>query len=204
MDQKERERQSNMPEPQHTTVEHTSPIWRVAAVALTAGFVAALGFYLERVGLGQQFSTVFVITLVYSISFWARRRPDQLEVRFGPFSKIASAIVESQDDLREWTLRRTWRAGVLVAASIGVGIAVAQTFVLSALRSLYSWELAVAAGCIVAAVAAAPHLFRNFGSKLSGPAGEDQDDSEDPTEDDPDDRDENASDDSGDQGRDDD
>lgn len=176
MDQQERERQQERqpntpepPEPKHTTVEFTSPIWRVVAVALTAGFITAIGFYLDKVGHGDDFATVAVVAAVYTVLFWARKRPDQVSMRFGPFSKIANAIVESQDDLREWVLARPLRVGFAAAVCYGIALVIAKTIVVGLIGSLYSWELAVAGGCIIGALAAAPGLFAKALTKLSGP-----------------------------------
>lgn len=169
MDQKEHETQQEPREPNRTTVEHTSPIWRVAAVALTAGFVAALGFWLDRIGLGQDFATIVVVTAVYSTIYWARKRPDRLRRRFGPFGKIADAIRESLDDINQYIFDRPMRVGIVFAASYGVALVLAKHVVVAILGALYSWELALALGCIVGAVAAAPHLFRSLGDRIAGP-----------------------------------
>lgn len=171
---------------EHRTIEHTTPLWRVAAVALAAGSVAALGFWLERVGHADDFATVLVVTAAYSLGFWARKRPDRLQARFGPFGKIATAIRESLEDIREYVYRRPLRVGVAIAAGYGIGIVIAKTVVTAVLGSLYSWELAVAFGAAVGAVAAAPHLFRQLGQRLSGPP---EDPPDPPDEDDRDDRD---------------
>lgn len=186
MDQQEKERQRQS-EPEHTTVEHTSPIWRVAAVALTAGFVAALGFWLDRIGLGQDFATIVVVTAVYSTIYWARKRPDRLRRRFGPFGKIADAIRESLDDINQYIFDRPMRVGIVFAASYGIALVLAKHVVVAILGALYSWELALALGCIVGAVAAAPHLFRSLGDRIAGPPERrdepDEDEPEEPTED---------------------
>lgn len=164
----------------HTTVEHTTPLWRVLAVALAAGSITALGFYLQKVGHADDFATVLVVTGAYSIAFWARKRPDRLRARFGPFGKIADAIRESLDDIREYVHEQPMRVGVAIAVAYGVAIVIAKGAVVAVLGSIYSWELAVAAGCVIGAVAAAPQLFAQLGQRLSGPpdqpAQQDRDD----------------------------
>lgn len=166
----------------HTTVEHTTPLWRVLAVALAAGGITALGFYLQKVGHADDFATVLVVTAAYSIAFWARKRPDRLRARFGPFGKIADAIRESLDDIREYVHEQPMQIGVTIAISYGVAIVIAKAVVVAVLGSIYSWELAVAAGCVIGAVAAAPQLFSQLGQRLTGtsdePANENWDDVE--------------------------
>lgn len=154
---------------EYKTVEHTTPLWRVAAVALIAGSVAALGFWLDRVGLGEDFATVVVVTAVYSTIYWARKRPDRLRRRFGPFGKIADAIRESLDDINQYIYERPMRVGIIFAASYGVALVLAKSVVVALLGALYSWELALALGCLVGAIAAAPHLFRALGDRIAGP-----------------------------------
>lgn len=162
-------RERRAAEHKHITQEHTTPLWRVLAVALCAGSIAALGFYLQRVGHADDFATVIVIAFAFTVSFWAHKRPDQVSLRFGPFSKIANAIVESQDDLRKWVLARPLRVGFALAVGYGIVIVIAKSVVVTILGSLYSWELAVALGAAIGAVAAAPHLFRGLADRLSGP-----------------------------------
>lgn len=152
-----------------TVVEHTSPIWRVLGVALAAGAVAALGYYFQTIGHVDEFATVLVITVFFSAGFWARKRPDRFKRRFGPFGKIASAIRESGDDVREYVYRRPMRVGVALAACYGVAVVVAKSVVVAVLTNIYAWPLAVALGCGVGALVAAPEFFTTVFRRLSMP-----------------------------------
>ena len=164
--------QRNYPPPgqdrsQYNTVEHTTPLWRVVAVVLSAASLAALGFYLERVGHADDFATILVITVVFSISFWAHKRPDRVRQRFGPFGRIADAVRESGDDIRQYIYDRPMRVGFAIAVFYGVCVVLAKYAVVAVLQNLYSWELAVALGAGIGAVAAFPSLFRRAFDMLS-------------------------------------
>ncbi len=154
---------------ERTVVEHTSPIWRVAGVALAFGAIAALGYYFQEIGYVDEFSTVAVITVFFSVSFWARKRPDRLRRRFGPFGRIASAIQESGNDIREFVYERPLRVGVVIAAGYGVAVVIAKSALVAILTNIYAWPLAVAAGCAVGALVSAPEYFANLFRRVSLP-----------------------------------
>lgn len=154
---------------EHTTVEHTTPIWRVAAIVLCAASVAFLGFYLEKVGHADDFATVAVVAVFFTVKHWARRRPDRVALRTGPFAKIALAIRESEEEIRAWTYDRPLRVGFAIAVGYGIAVVIAKTVVVALLAGIYSWELAVALGAAIGAVAAAPRLFSAALRTLSGP-----------------------------------
>lgn len=150
-------------------IETTTPLWRLVAVASAFGSVAALGYYLNVVGHGEDFATVAVITLAFTISFWARKRPDRLERKFGPFNRIAIAIRDSQDDLRDWVYARPLLAGVVIAACYGIAVVAAKHLVMILMGTLWSPWLAAAAGLAVGAVVASPHTFTTLFHRLTGP-----------------------------------
>lgn len=150
-----------------TRVEVTSPLWRVVAVASLCGAVAALAFYLNAVHHGDDVATVAVITGCYTISFWARTRPDRVQRRFGPFGRIARAITESQDELRAWVYRQPLKAGAGIAVAYGVAVVIAKHLVLLAVAGLWSPWLAVAAGAAIGAIAAAPGLFAGAARRIA-------------------------------------
>jgi len=130
--------------------------------------VASLAFYLNAVHHGDDVATVAVITGFYTVSFWARTRPDRVQWRFGPFGRIARAITESQDELRAWVYRQPLKAGAGIAVGYGIAVVIAKHVVLVTVRGLWSPWLAVAAGSAIGAVAAAPRLFADTLRHLTG------------------------------------
>lgn len=94
--------------------------------------------------------------------FWAARRSDRVDAKFGPFSRIAVAVRESQGDIRPWVQNRTLLAGVMVAICYGIGLVLVKRAVLSGLRMLWSPWLAVAGGCVVGALLVAPEFWRQL------------------------------------------
>lgn len=159
------------PPPENRQVQHvevSTPLWRVFAVICTAAAIAALAYYLNAVHHADDFATVAVITMAYSVSFWARQRPDRVQRRFGPFGKIATAIRDSQDDLRGWVYRQPLRAGVLIAVGYGVAVVIGKHIVIAIVHGLWSPWLAVAIGAAVGAVVAAPRMFADLGRRIVG------------------------------------
>jgi hypothetical protein len=102
------------------------------------------------------------------VSFWARQRPDRVQRRFGPFGKIASAIRDSQDDLRRWVYCQPMRAGVLIAVGYGIAVVIGKHVVIALVHGLWSPWLAVAVGAGIGAVVAAPRMFVELGHRLIG------------------------------------
>lgn len=151
-----------------TRVEHTTPLWRLLGVLALFGALGAIGHYLDVVGHVEDFSTVLVITVAFTVSFWAHKHPRRLEERLGPFGKIGAAIAESQDDLRTWVHERTLLAGALIAVCYGVLVVIAKHVVVYFLTALYNPWLAVAGGLAVGAAVIAPELFRAIGRSISG------------------------------------
>lgn len=151
-----------------TRIETTSPLWRLIAVAAACGAIAALAYYLNAVHHADDFATVAVVTIAYTISFWAAKRPRQFAARFGPFGKIAAAIRESQVDLRSWVMTKPLRAGAMIAVCYGVAIVLAKHLVIVVIDGLWSPWLAVAIGAGVGAVVAAPHMFAAFVRRIAG------------------------------------
>jgi hypothetical protein len=119
-------------------VEVSTPLWRVFAVICTAAAIAALAYYLNAVHHADDFATVAVITAAYTVSFWARQRPDRVQRRFGPFGKIATAIRDSQDDLRTWVYHQPMRAGVLIAVGYGIAVVIGKHLVIALVHGLWS------------------------------------------------------------------
>ena len=150
-----------------TRVEHITPLWKLLGVIAAFGCLAALGHYLDVIGHAEDLATVAVITIAYTISFWARRHPGRLEARLGPFGRIGRAIAESQDDLRRWVHERTLLAGVLIATLYGVGVVIGKHIILYVMAVLYSPWLAIAGGCAVGALVISPELWRSISRRLS-------------------------------------
>lgn len=151
-----------------TRIETSTPLWRLVGVVCAAAAIAAVAYWLNAIHHGDDAATIAVITAGYTVTFWARKRPDRVERRFGPFGKIASAIRESQDDLREWVYDRPLRAGVMIAACYGLAVVLAKHLVLVVIDGLWSPWLAVAFGAAIGAVAAAPHMFASALRRVSG------------------------------------
>lgn len=149
------------------TPETTSPAWRIIAIALAAGSVAAAGFYAQEIDRARDFATIIVVTIAGAIAYWADKRPDRLRMRLGPFAKIATAIRDSRSEIQSYVHRKPLRVGVALAALRGVALVVAANLVVGLMGGLYSWHLAVAVGAGVAAVAAAPHLFTGLVERLT-------------------------------------
>lgn len=151
------------------TVEHMTPLWRLVAVVAMFGGLGGIGHYLDVIGHAEDAATMLSVTIVYTLSFWAARRPESVDARFGPFSKIAAAVRESQGDIRQWVQNRTLLAGVVVAIFYGIGLVLIKHAVLAGLRTLWSPWLAMAGGCIVGALVVAPEFWRQLvgGSRRS-------------------------------------
>jgi hypothetical protein len=139
--------------------QQTNPIWRLSAVVFLAGAGAALGHYLQAVGHGDDFATVATIAILFTISFWAHQRPDRVRTRFGPFGKVADAVRESIDDIREWIYQRPVRVGFCIAVGYGMMVVILKSCVVAIISVLYSWELAVIAGLVTGAIVVAPQMF---------------------------------------------
>jgi hypothetical protein len=128
--------QRSHPPPEKQVIEHTTPVWRVVAVVAAAVGIAAFGRYIDEIGYAHQFATITVITIGFTISFWAKKRPDRVQARFGPFAKIANAIRESIDDIERWVYERPLRVGALIAVGYGILVVLAQALLVFLLRSL--------------------------------------------------------------------
>ena len=152
----------------HDTVEHTTPVWRVLGVGLTAGAIVVLGFYLEQVGFADEFSTVAAVAVLGTIKFWTQKRPDQVRLRAGPFAKVADALRESLEDINAWVLERPLRVGFVIAVFYGIGLVILKTLILVVVASVYDWRLTAFVGLLIGAAAAAPQLFSAAGARLSG------------------------------------
>lgn len=147
------------PTPVTHRVEHTTPIYRLVAVILAAAAAVALGYYAQAIHRGDDFATVVVIATGFTLGFWARKRPDRMRARFGPFGRIAEAARESHEDIQAWVYSRPLRAGLSIAIAYGVVVVLAKHLVLTLLSGLWSWQIAVAAGCAIGAIVIAPHLW---------------------------------------------
>jgi tetrahydromethanopterin S-methyltransferase subunit G len=134
---------------------------------LLAGATAALGHYLQVVGHADDFATVASIAFLFTLSFWAHQRPDRLRARFGPFGKIADAIRESVDDIRQWIYQRPVRVGLTIAIAYGIMVVIMKSLIVMIISALYSWELAVIAGAIIGAIVVAPAMFATAYSTLT-------------------------------------
>jgi Flp pilus assembly protein TadB len=149
-------------------VEVSTPLWRVVAVMCAAAAIAAIAYWLNAIHHADDFATVAVITTAYTITFWARRRPDRVEQRFGPFGRIARAIRDSQDDLRRWVYDQPLRAGVLIAVGYGIAVVIGKHIVITVVHAFWSPWLAVAAGAAIGAAVAAPRMFTSLGRRIAG------------------------------------
>ena len=156
-------------EPRREIVEHTSPAWRLLAVGLFFGGLFFGGWAARIFQLEEEFSTFFVITFFVAIGFWARKRPDKLTRRFGPFGKVARALQESADDIRASIYSRSIHYGVLFGAAYAVVVIVSKELVLAVVSSLYAWQILAMAGCLVAAVVVAPQFVSAVGQRISIP-----------------------------------
>ena len=152
-------------------VEHTTPVWRVLGVGLTAGAIVVLGFYLEQVGFADEFSTVAAVAVLFTLKFYVHKRPDRVRLRAGPFGKVADALRESLDDINEWVLERPLRVGFVIAVFYGIGLVIVKSLILVVVTSVYDWRLAAFVGLLIGAAAAAPQLFSAAGQRLSGTSG---------------------------------
>lgn len=152
---------------QRQIVEHTSPAWRLTAVALVFGGLFFFGWAARIFRLEEQFSMFFVITLFTAALFWAKKRPDRLKRRFGAFGKVALAIQESADDIRASVYSRSVYYGILFGMGYAVLVIVSKELVLVVVTSLYAWQIVAAIGCIVAAVVTAPQFFSAAAKRMS-------------------------------------
>jgi hypothetical protein len=136
------------------------------------GAIAALPCYLNAVHHADDFATVAVITAAYTVSFWVRQRPDRVQRRFGSFGKIATAIRDSQDDLRSWVYRQPLRAGVLIAVSYGIAVVIGKHVVIALVHGLWAPWPAVVVGGAIGAVVATPRMFTDPGRRPVGNHGQ--------------------------------
>ncbi|GAB4100563.1 hypothetical protein [Sinomonas halotolerans] len=144
-----------------TTVFQTNPVYRLIGVILAFGALGLTAYGLREVALLDFAATVLSCTIVFTIGFWARRASsEKLQGRFGPFSRIAEAVIASQADVSAWVARRTLLAGVLVSALMGIGIALLRAGIVSGIHAMSSPWLAGGLGCAVGALAIAPEVFR--------------------------------------------
>ncbi|HEX6514903.1 MAG TPA: hypothetical protein VF049_04980 [Nocardioidaceae bacterium] len=149
------------------SVEHSTPVWRLIGVVAAFGALGALGHYLDVGGHVEDAATLISVVIVFTVGFWAQRRPEQVQARFGPFGRIAQAIQESRADITRWVQERTLLAGVLVATAYGIGLIIVKHIVTAALRAAWSPWLAVAGGCIVGAAVVAPEMWRALGRGMT-------------------------------------
>lgn len=149
------------------TVDYTGPVTRLIGVAGAVGAVVLLGFYLEGVGLGEEFGTIAVIAVVFSVGYWADKRPERLEKRAGPFWRIASAIRESREDIREYAYARPLRVAITLSVIYGVAIVLTKSALVALLSGLYSWQLAAALGAAIGAAVVAPSFFKDVWGRVS-------------------------------------
>lgn len=154
------DRHNNAGGTRHTVVTHTSPIWRLVTVALVAGSIVAFGRYAQEIGRLEDFATVFVIAAAFTVSFWARKRPDQVVRSFGPFGKVANAVRESADDIRDYVYSRPVRVGICIAISWGIIVVLGKYAVVAVVQNLYSWELILSFALLVGALASGGDLIR--------------------------------------------
>lgn len=158
--------------PQVHRIETTTPLWRLVSVAAGCAAIGALAYYLNAVHHADDFATVAVITAGYTITFWAAKRPQQFAGRFGPFAKIATAVRESQDDLRAWVMNKPLKAGALIAACYGIAVVLAKHVVLAIIAGLWNPWLAVAIGAAIGAVVSAPHMFAGLARRITQASSE--------------------------------
>ncbi|MGY3567967.1 hypothetical protein [Sinomonas sp. RB5] len=162
------------------TVSHTTPLWRLLATVGLFGGLGMLAYGLRDMHLLAYSSTVVSCTILFAIGFWARRASTvKMKARFGPFHKIATALVESQADISAWVNRRTLLAGLLVAFLMGNGVALLRAGIETAMASFTSPWLAGGIGCLIGAAAVAPEFFRGLASSLSIKSTEKDDESDD-------------------------
>lgn len=150
------------------------PLWRLVGVVCAFGALAALGYWLNIVDHVDDFATIASVALVYTLGFWADKRPDKVQLRFGPFSKIAIAIRDSRHDIQKWVYDRPLIAGFAVAVVYGVLLVLLKIGLMAGIRSLSSPWLAVAVGGAIGAVVVAPQFFGSLGRRLRNAGGEDR------------------------------
>lgn len=149
------------------TVDYTGPVTRLVGVGGAVGAVVLLGFYLQGVGMAEEFSTIAVIAVVFSLGYWADKRPDRLERRAGPFWRIASAVRESRKDIREYAYARPLRVAITLSVVYGIVIVLLKSALVALLAGLYSWQLAAAIGAALGAAVVAPSFFRDVWGRVS-------------------------------------
>lgn len=157
-----------------TVVEHTSPIWRVLGVALACGAVAALGYYFQIIGYVDEFATIFVITLAVAATGWCKQRPDLLKRRLGVFGSIAVEAQNSAGRIQAALYARPLRFLVPVGICYGLFVVVAKALVVALLENIWAWPLAVALGCGIGALVAAPEFYGGLFRRMSVPDDEEE------------------------------
>lgn len=154
---------------QRQTIDYTSPAWRLLAVGLFFGGLFFGGWAARILGLVDQFSTFFVLTAFTAFLFWAKKRPDKLRRRFGAFGKVAIAIQESADDIRQSIYSRSIYYGILFGMGYAVVVIAVKTLVVAVATSLYAWQITAMAGCLVAAAVVAPQFVSSVARHVSLP-----------------------------------
>ena len=162
VDDKERvaEARREPPRPQGPKDSLSAALQRLLGVVGFLGALFALGSWLEAVGLGRQFSTLSTITIIGTLDYWAKKRPDLLVLRAGSYGRIAEAFNDSRADIRRSTYRRPIRAGFLISVLYGTAIVLMQEVMYFALQGIADWRLAVAAGALIGSVVVAPQLYQ--------------------------------------------
>ena len=145
-----------------TTVDYTSPLWRLVGVALMIGGIGALGVWVRDVGLVDPFSTIAVITVITAAVGWGRQRPDRLKRRFGVFGGIAVEVQNSADRIRRRVYDRPLRFLIPLGILYGLVVVLAKNLVALALTSLASWSLALGLAGVLAAIVTIPGFFREI------------------------------------------
>lgn len=132
------------------------------------GAITCGAYALDVLGRVDDAATILVITAVYTLTFWANRRPAQFAARFGPFSRIAEAVRQSQADIAEWVRERTLLAGGLVAVGYGIAVVIGKHIVAAGITAISTPWLAAAIGLAIGAVVVAPDLWRSLLGRIRG------------------------------------
>ena len=145
-----------------TTVDYTSPLWRLVGVALMIGGIGALGVWVRDAGLVDPFSTIAVITVITAAVGWGRQRPDRLEKTFGVLGSTALEFQRSAGRIRQRAYERPLRFLIPLGILYGLVVVLSKSLVALALTSLAAWSLALGLAGILAALVTVPGFYREI------------------------------------------
>lgn len=152
----------------------STPVWRLAAIGLAGGALLLIGRLARwwSPAVLDFISTAIAAAALFAVAFWARKRPDRLRRRFGPFGRIAQAVQDSAADISAYVHAQPLRVGLGIGLGYGLLVAVSRLAVGRLLVGLQRWGVAAALTMALAALIVAPDLWRAARARFTIDEGE--------------------------------